>query len=57
VSYRVDTFFLMFMVPYISVTYVLFKSNWMYNLLFSLWKFISSTCFGCHMHPSSGAQL
>jgi hypothetical protein len=27
----------MFVVPYILVTYVLFKSNWMYNILFS-WK-------------------
>jgi hypothetical protein len=26
---------LMFVVPYILVTYVLFESNWMYNILFS----------------------
>jgi hypothetical protein len=25
----------MFVVPYILVTYVLFKSSWMYNILFS----------------------
>jgi hypothetical protein len=48
--------FLMLVVPYILVTYVLFKSNWMSNILFSR-KLVSSTCFGCHMHPSSGAQL
>jgi hypothetical protein len=28
----------MFVVPYILVTYVLFKSKWMYNILFSLEK-------------------
>jgi hypothetical protein len=47
---------LMFVVPYILLTYVLFKSNWMYNILFSC-KVFSSTCFGCYLHPSSGAQL
>jgi hypothetical protein len=47
---------LMFVVPYILVTYVLFKSNWMYNILFPC-KVFSSTCFGCYFHPSSAAQL
>jgi hypothetical protein len=36
--------------------YVLFKSNWMYNILFSC-KVFCSKFFGFQMHPSSGAQL
>jgi hypothetical protein len=48
--------FLMFVVPYILVTcFILIQLDVQYS--FSLEKFISSTCFGCHMHPSSGAQL
>jgi hypothetical protein len=49
---------LMFMVPYILVTYVQFKVQ--LDVLFYVFLFffiLSSTCFGCYLHPSSGAQL
>jgi hypothetical protein len=50
---------LMFMVPYILVTYTFnSRSNQMYFFIYSLFFFIlSSTCFGCYLYPSSGAQL
>jgi hypothetical protein len=38
------------------VSCVLFKSNWMYNILFSC-KVFSSTYFRSYLHPSSEAQL
>jgi hypothetical protein len=31
----IGTWNLMFVVPYVLVTYVLFESNWMYNIIFS----------------------
>jgi hypothetical protein len=50
---------LMFMVPYILVTYMFnSRSNLMYFFMYSSFFFIlSSTCFGCFLHPSSGAQM
>jgi hypothetical protein len=50
---------LMFMIPYVLVTYMFNSmSNWMYFFMYSLFCFIlSSTCFWCYLHPSSGAQL
>jgi hypothetical protein len=51
---------LLFMVPYIllTYTYVQFKVQldvlFMYFLFFSI---LSFTCFGCYLHPSLGAQL
>jgi hypothetical protein len=38
--------------------YVQFKIQQMYFFMHSLLFFIlSSTCIGCYLHPSSGAQL
>jgi hypothetical protein len=37
--------------------YVLFKSNYMYYIISFFLVNASSTCFGCYLHPSSGAQL
>jgi hypothetical protein len=45
----------MFMVPYILVIYVLFKVQ-LDVLVFFISLIVSSTCFGCYLHPSSGAQ-
>jgi hypothetical protein len=51
-------FFFMFVVPYILIIYafIQFQVNVLYALFLS-WKILSSTCLGCYLHPSSGAQL
>jgi hypothetical protein len=49
----------MFVVPYILVTYafIQFQLDVLIYALFLSWKILSSTYFGCYLHPSSGAQL
>jgi UPF0716 family protein affecting phage T7 exclusion len=47
--------FLIFMFPYILVTYVQLKVQ--LDVLFYIFFILSSACFGCYLHPSSGTQL
>jgi hypothetical protein len=43
---------------HIGNIYVQFKVQLDVRIMYSLFFFIlSSTCFGCYLHPSSGAQL
>jgi hypothetical protein len=51
-------YYLMFVVPYILVThaFIQFQLGVLYASFLS-WKILISTCFGCYLHPSSGAQL
>jgi hypothetical protein len=48
---------LMFMVPYILVTYIYVQLEVQLDVLFYVFFILSSMCFGCYLHPSSGAQL
>jgi hypothetical protein len=45
------------MVPYILVTYVQFKVQLDVHFMYFSFFILSCMCFGCYMHPSSGAQL
>jgi hypothetical protein len=50
----------MFMVPYMLVTYISIKGPTRCTFyVYSIFNFfsLSSTRFGCHLHPSSGAKL
>jgi hypothetical protein len=49
----------MFMIPYILVIYIFdWESNEMHvdSFRYSLFHYTCSTCFGCYLLPSSGAQ-
>jgi hypothetical protein len=49
--------FSMFVSPYILVTYMSNSSPTDVHYILYFLDNVSSTCFGCYLHPSSGAQL